>query len=161
MKNSKKGFVKPLIIAVVGVIAIGGIYIASVKNKSEVVPGKPFITSLSPVSGPMGTKIELKGYYLLDRRGDQRMTIENSKGETATIPAEFIGREGENSNISGLTSFLLSINEKMCTDLPSDKGGCSGYLTIIPGAYKIYVATNIYDTDKAVSNGYTFTVTSK
>lgn len=119
----------------------------------------PIITSISQSSGPIGTTVELKGYNLLDNRGDQNLIIENSKGEASS----FGFGNPEHLNLSEkYVSMKFTLNEKVCKQWGTDAGlPCKDWMIIIPGEYRIYVAgiSNGAGTNM-VSNVVKFTVTT-
>jgi hypothetical protein len=177
MKNSKKGFIGPLLIAIIVVLAVGGgIYVYEISKYPDLTlpeqgvvdkiesatstsKSKPSITSISKSSGPIGTIIELKGYYLLADRGDQNLFIKNSKGEVATFG------EGDPTHIDlskKYVSMKFTLGEKACKQWITNAGfSCKSWMTIVPGEYKIYVgvvsdkATNV----SVLSNEVRFIVT--
>ena len=134
-----------------------------VNNKPvNVVPttdtAKPIITSISQSSGPIGTVVELKGYNLLENRGDQNLIIENSKGEVASFG---FGNPEHLKLSEKYVSMKFNLSEKVCKQWGTDMGGpCTkGWMTIVPGEYKIYVAINGFTDTSAMSNKVAFTIT--
>lgn len=138
-----------------GALAIGGIILIglgvrfAVQNKTTIPvlaaqrsvqpincidepEGKPVITSLSIVSGPVGTKLKINGCNFSGFEGDKNAWIENDKGVVGILRGE-----------DGSTSKLLQITLKtsLCqTDVSYSDLSCDAWLTLIPGTYKIYVA---------------------
>ncbi len=97
---------------------------------------QPFITSISPTSGPIGTIVTIKGNNLNGFEGDMDAMIENSKSETAVL----LGLDGIPSVFQANNQTIrVKIEDKICrkgntyTGLP-----CESYLNIIPGVYNIY-----------------------
>lgn len=164
--HKNKGFI-PILIIIIGLLTmVGGAYYFSNEKTEEKVESnldiinktedKPVIESISRTSGPVGTNLDLKGYHLLDNRGDQNLIIENSDGETASLG---FGNP-EHLNLSEkYASMRFTLEEKVCKDWGSDKAGpcSSGWMNIAPGEYKIYVAQGGFT--KTISNKVTFTVT--
>ncbi|GEM_PF-4377266 len=138
-----------------GVLAIGGIILIgfgirlAVQNKT-IMPalatqqstqpincidepeGKPVITSLSIISGPVGTKLKINGCNFSGFEGDKNAWIENDKGVVGILRGE-----------DGSTSKLLQVTLKtsLCqSDVSYSDLSCNAWLTLIPGTYKIYVA---------------------
>jgi hypothetical protein len=112
----------------------------------------PVITSISPASGPVGSKVEIRGCNLAGFEGDQIAIFERSDGKK-------------------LTFYGPGYNEKMMTVTVADNcptgyetgrysGATSSCETIqaLPGIYKVYVITW---GDEFKSNSATFTVTAK
>lgn len=95
----------------------------------------PFITSINPSSGPIGTIVELKGNNLGGFEGELDAWIENSNGEKAFL-------SGIGSVPRADQTIRVKIDSQLCKFDYGMKGepvgGCTSYLTITPGAYKIY-----------------------
>ena len=92
----------------------------------------PFIASITPSSGPIGTTIELKGTNLAGFEGDLNAWIVNSKGETAFLP-------GIGSVPRADQTIRVKIDGQLCKQDNSNKGGpCTSFITITPGVYSIY-----------------------
>jgi hypothetical protein len=93
--------------------------------------GDPVITSLSSYSGPVGTKLEIRGCNFSGFEGDKNAWIENAQGIKGILYGE-----------SGSTSKLLKVTLKspLCQKDTSYSGlPCDAELILIPGKYKIYV----------------------
>ena len=92
----------------------------------------PKIDSISPQSGPIGTIVELKGSNLPGFEGDLNAYIKNSSGEVGFLQGiGSVPREDQ--------TIRVKIESKVCKTNNSYVGECqSGYLTIIPGEYRIY-----------------------
>jgi hypothetical protein len=108
--------------------------------------GAPVITSLSTYSGPVGTKLEIKGCNFSGFEGDKNAWIENASGVKGFLPGE-----------SGSTSKLLKVTLKspLCQEDTTYSGlPCDAWLTLTPGTYKIYVMPW-----GKVSNKVNFTIT--
>lgn len=93
--------------------------------------GKPVITSLSVVSGTIGTKVEINGCNFSGFEGDKNAWIKNDKGIAGILHGE-----------EGSTSKLLRIDLKspLCQKDVSYSGlSCDTWLTLVPGKYQIYV----------------------
>lgn len=93
--------------------------------------GTPLITSLSTYSGPVGTKLEIKGCNLYGFEGEKNVWIENELG----IKGILYGEAGSTSEIIKVT-----LNSPLCQKDISYSGlPCDAWLTLSPGKYKIYV----------------------
>lgn len=92
--------------------------------------GTPVITYLSGYSGPVGTKLEIKGCNFSGFEGDKNALIENSQGVKGILYGE-----------AGSTGKLLKVTLKspLCQKDNSYSGlPCDAWLTLAPGTYKIY-----------------------
>ena len=120
---------------------------------------KVIISSISKSSGPIGTAVELKGYNLLSNRGDQNLVIENSKGEVASFG---FGNPEHLKPSEKYVRMNFTLSDRVCKQWETDMGGpCTkGWMTIVPGEYKIYVASNGFTDKSAMSNKVTFIVTA-
>jgi len=108
----------------------------------------PKITSVTPSSGPVGTVVELKGKSFSGFEGDKYAWIENSKGEKGIIYGD--------TKVATDSYIKFTLASKYCTADTSYSGNpCPSYISITPGAYKIYVMP--WGT---LSNKVTFTVSS-
>lgn len=108
----------------------------------------PLITSISPTSGALGTRVELSGTGFSGFEGDKYAWIENTK----------TGIKGIIYNEAGATNNFIpfTLKDKYCTRDNSYSGNpCESYLTITPGEYTIHV----YPWGK-ISNKIKFTVTN-
>lgn len=95
--------------------------------------GIPVITSISPASGPVGTKVEIKGCNFSGFEGDKNAWIENSQGVSGIL----YGEEGSTSNL-----IMITLKSSLCRIDNSYSGiPCDKFLTLTPGAYKIYART--------------------
>ncbi len=94
--------------------------------------GKPVITSLSVVSGPVGTKLGINGCNFSGFEGDKNAWIENEKG----IVGMLRGDDGSTSNLLQVT-LITPLCQK---DVFYTGASCEDWLTLTPGIYKIYVA---------------------
>lgn len=155
--NLKKGFVIPLIIAIVAVIALGGGYYYTQKsdslkdNKKENITstiitscksetdGLPTITSLSTSSGPIGTILEVNGCNLSGFEGDLDVVFERSDGQKIMLSDDF-------SSYVKTGDRLIKVNVKeSCQKGEKIIGKYSGiesvcnYVELTPGSYKVYV----------------------
>lgn len=98
------------------------------KDESE---GTPVITSLSSNSGSIGTKLEIRGCNFSGFEGDYNGWIENSQG----IKGLLYGETGSTSNLLNVT-----LKSSLCQNDTSYSGfPCDAFLTLTPGAYKIYM----------------------
>jgi len=109
-----------------------------IKNYWESLPttctdqqeGAPVITSISPTSGPIGTKIEIKGCNFSGFEAAKDAVIVNSNGEGAFLA-------GEPTIDSKLITVVLK--SPICKVDNSASGlPCPAFLTLTPGLYKIY-----------------------
>jgi hypothetical protein len=92
--------------------------------------GVPVITSLSIYSGPVGTKLEIRGCNFAGFEGDINAWIENNEGEKGFLQGE-----------AGSTSKIIKVTLKssLCRKDTSHSGlPCDEWLTLTPGTYKIY-----------------------
>jgi len=105
----------------------------------------PFISNISPTSGPIGTVVVLKGKNLAGFESDLDAWIENSKGEVG-----YLGSYG--TPVSDQITF--QIKSSVCKNNDSYSGFCNAYLNLTPGAYKVY--TKPYG---KMSNIVNFTIT--
>jgi hypothetical protein len=93
--------------------------------------GTPVITSLSTISGPIGTKLEIKGCNFSGFEGDKNAWIENTKG----VKGILYGEAGSTSNLIRAT-----LKSPLCQKDNSYSGlPCAAWLTLNAGIYKIYV----------------------
>ena len=99
-------------------------------NQTETT--KPVIKSISPVSGPIGTIVELRGSNLAGFEGDLDAWIKNDAGEKAFLP-------GIGSTPRADQTIRVKIESSLCRSNNSYSGKpCTSYLPITPGVYKIY-----------------------
>jgi hypothetical protein len=93
--------------------------------------GAPVITSLSTYSGPVGTKLEIRGCNFSGFEGDKNAWIENASGVKGLLYSEIES-----------TSKLLKVTleSPLCQKDTTYSGLlCDAWLTLTPGKYKIYV----------------------
>lgn len=148
----KKGFIMPLLVAIIAVLVIGGgVYVyknkrmeapsvgitetqdANDKNELEGTDAfKPVISSITPASGAVGTGVEIRGTDLNGFEGETYLYFFKANGESGSISA--------NSYLpAGATTLKFNVPDKMCTknmgasDLP-----CPSFMTVTPGSYRIY-----------------------
>ncbi len=183
MKNSQKGFVVPLLIAIIALLVVGGVYIY--KNKKVEVPAvvdtivqqpnqvqntsntssenTPVIDSITPSNGHVGTEIKIKGKNLVDAGGNQNIVIVNNKEELAYLGfGDATGSDVRDSNGKFLYwSYLkVTIGSKICKNRSTNAGlPCKAWMTILPGNYQMFI-----DHTNAIghveSNRAAFTVTA-
>lgn len=92
--------------------------------------GDPVITSLSKASGSLGDKIEISGCNFSGFEGDKIAWIENSAGAKGIL----YGESGSTAK-----SIKVILKSPLCGKDTSYSGlPCDGYLTLMPGNYKIY-----------------------
>ncbi|OHA19510.1 MAG: hypothetical protein A3C08_01965 [Candidatus Taylorbacteria bacterium RIFCSPHIGHO2_02_FULL_47_18] len=109
----------------------------------------PVITSISPTSGSVGTKVDIRGCNLAGFEGDQMAIFERSDGEKLT----FYG-SGYNEKVMTVT---IADNCPTGSEIGRYSGITSPCETIkaLPSVYKVYVITW---GDEFKSNLATFTV---
>ncbi len=121
-------------------------------DEAHAVGGKdlpPVITSISPISGPSGTKVEIRGCNLAGFEGDQVAIFERSDGKKLY----FYG--------SGYNEKMMTVKVEANCPTGSETGRYSGITSscetvqALPGTYKVYVITW---GDQFKSNSTTFTV---
>ncbi|MFA5771045.1 MAG: hypothetical protein WC894_06180, partial [Patescibacteria group bacterium] len=94
--------------------------------------GEPVITSLSVVSGVVGTSLEIKGCNFAGFEGDKNAWIKNDKG----IAGILRGAEGSTSKL-----MLVTLKPTLCqSDVSYSGAACDAFLLLAPGKYNIYVA---------------------
>jgi hypothetical protein len=109
----------------------------------------PVITSISPTSGPVGSKVEIRGCNLAGFEGDQIAIFERSDGKKLT----FYG--------SGYNEKMMTVTVADNCPTGSETGRYSGItsscetIQALPGTYRVYVITW---GDEFKSNSATFTV---
>jgi len=165
--NSQKGFVVPLLIVVIVVLAAGMVYMTVKNSQKQISNDSPTnivqdstnntvttsgikIYSISQVSGPVGTQLVLKGNFTEGDYGgpeySTQVVMVNSYGNKATI--ELMPRND---------TATFTIQNEMCTVSTGGSGKpCPTPITIAPGTYQIYYENTYL---KQVSNSITFTVT--
>ena len=91
---------------------------------------KAVITSLSSYSGPVGTKLEIRGCNFAGFEGDKNAWIENSQG----VKGVLYGEQGSTAKVIKVT-----LKSPLCSQDNSYSGlPCSSYLTLTSGTYKIW-----------------------
>lgn len=132
-----------IIIAIIILLIIGGA-VYTMRTQTAIAPHNsevteipetdgPVIFSISPSSGPIGTKVELKGQNFSGFEGDKYAWIENT---TTHVKGIIYGNIG--SSTEALIPFTLE--NKYCTADTSYSGlPCPSYLTVTPGVYDLYV----------------------
>lgn len=104
---------------------------------TDQLDGMPVITSLSSYSGPVGTKLEVRGCNFAGFESDLNVWVENSQGVKGIAYAEAAHLSG------GSTAKLLKITlaPSLCQkDNSYSALPCQAYLNLTPGLYKIYTA---------------------
>jgi hypothetical protein len=143
-----RGFVIPLIIAIVAVLAIGTtVYLTDhkkveapvvVKNCVSQPDGTPVITSLSTTSGLIGTVLQIHGCNLSGFEGDLNVYFERADGEKALLTDTFGSYSITNDKLIKVTV------KEPCKSGEIVYGPYSGlpsqcpYVEMIPGIYKVY-----------------------
>ncbi len=108
----------------------------------------PYLSTITPAQGPVGTVVTLSGKNLAGFEGDLDAWIENSKGEVAYLPA--FGTVYPQTN-----QITVKIEAKECKQNNSYSGNpCTSFMTITPGTYKIFTSPW-----GVTSNSLTFVVT--
>jgi hypothetical protein len=91
---------------------------------------KPFISSLSQTSGPIGTALEIRGCNLQGFEGDKNAWIVNDQG----VKGILYGEDGSTD-----TDIKIILKSPLCQGDNSYSGmPCDAWLTLMPGNYKIY-----------------------
>lgn len=99
---------------------------------SAQLKGSPVITALSVYSGTVGTKIEIQGCNFAGFEGDKNAWIENAQGQKGLL----YGETGSTAK-----SLKITLKSPLCQKDTSYSGlPCDTWLTLTPGAYKIYTA---------------------
>jgi hypothetical protein len=123
---------------------------ATSKNDEEEV-AFPYINSISPSKGEIGTVVILKGRNLAGYSGDLDAWIESSEGKVGYLPAY-----GE-TVYPKTDTITVQIPETVCTLNNTYSGKpCTSTFEILPGEYKIF--TRPWGNE---SNKVPFTVTAK
>ena len=164
--NNQKGFVIPLVIAIVAILAVGGtVYLAEHKELEAPIvidtnvptqatttvtatttvstsTTSSIITSISPASGPIGTIITITGSNLNGFEGDMDIWIQNGRGEVglaALIPGFDIK---SNYPTFSSQSFKIKIDSRICEQASIYYSGlsCKSYMDILPGNYTLYTS---------------------
>lgn len=100
---------------------------ASCVDKPET---RAVITSLSSYSGPVGTKLEIRGCNFAGFEGDKNAWIENSQG----VKGILYGEQGSTEKVIKVT-----LKSPLCSQDNSYSGlSCSSSLQLTPGTYKIW-----------------------
>ena len=177
MKNTQKGFIVPLVIAVVAILVVGGAYLAYKAGKmagtnqvnqtnnpldstttdlasnfssqptSTTTQPAPVITSINPTTAKIGDTVAVSGENLRGFEGDKNLWIQNVSSGVKGIIHGDAGASDQS------IKFVLA--DKYCTADTSYSGAaCPSYLTMTPGNYVIFA--NPWD---VVSNEVKFTVT--
>jgi hypothetical protein len=98
--------------------------------------GVPVITSIVPLFGPVGTKIEISGCNFNGFEGDKNIWIENSAGVKGILYGER-DKYGERDNDS--KTIKTTLMSPLCqTDVSYKDGPCSHVFDLTSGKYKIY-----------------------
>lgn len=93
--------------------------------------GEPVITSISVISGSVGTKLEIQGCNFAGFEGDKTAWIENEQGVKGIL-------YGDEQSTSKILNFTLK--SPLCQKDTSYSGlPCDAWLTLAPGKYLIYV----------------------
>lgn len=119
----------------------------------------PIISSVTPVSGPIGTVITIKGKNLSGIEGTPDIIIKNSKGDLAYIQG---GTWKFEENVDTLQ---IKLPSQVCSEFKDNSmTSCSKFMTISPGVYSFYEERLIDDKDLPEnvrkSNEVKFTVTN-
>lgn len=123
-----------IIIALIVLLVIGGI-VYTMRTQTAIAPNDsgPAISSVSPSSALIGTKVELRGQNFAGFEGDKYAWIENVTTHTKGIIY------GDTKNATD-TLIPFTLEGKYCTADTSYSGlPCPSYLTITPGNYEIFV----------------------
>lgn len=158
MKN-QKGFIVPiLLVLIVFLVVGGGLYIYK-KNKVEIPTTNsktendtaPVIYSITPSSGPVGTKITIKGKNLNGFEGDLNARISTEFNNADYSSGIMYGEKNSSAD-----AIVTTIESSFCKKDNSYSGlPCESYFYVTPGVYKISVKPWSIE-----SNSVPFTVTS-
>lgn len=135
MKNTQKGFIVYLLLAIVAVLIVGGALYFYEKSKIQLTcvdqpEAAPVITSLSSNSVSVGTKLVISGCNFAGFESDLNVWIENSQGVKGILYSE-PGSTAKSMNII--------LKPQACKTDESYRGlPCASYLNLVPGTYKIY-----------------------
>lgn len=118
--------------------------------------GAPVISSISPSSGPIGTKVEIKGENLSGFEGDLDVYFEDASGQKVKLT----DNSGTYPKTMGKSMVIMvkepcQRGEKIIGRYSGIESWCN-YVPLKPGNYKVYV--NPYGVK---SNVVSFTVTSE
>ncbi len=159
-KSTQKGFIIPILIAIIVILIAGGTYFA-LKNKpassvsdtsaqpvvvstpnmsSTTAQGMPVpvITSIYPTSGPIGTVVQIKGTGLSGLEGDLDVYFERQDGKKVLLT----DTSGDYAKTAD--KLITVIVKEPCQQGETVYGSYSGipkpcdYVQLTPGTYKIY-----------------------
>ena len=175
-----KGFVSlgillAIILGVVVVVVGGGAYYAMQSQTTSPSPQEqasntptptcagrdsmaPYILSITPTSGPVGSKVTIKGCNLSGFEGDVGVTFERSDGKKIGVAEGTLYRTvidvAEEQTITGTITTACPMGSKvgLYSDLPT---ACET-VEVTPGTYAVYTNTPARGGSK--SNSVTFTV---
>lgn len=117
----------------------------------EVFESAAVITYMSHTSGPVGTKLEVRGCNFAGFESDKNLWIENAQGVKGILYGE---REPSSPTYSKVVK--VTLESKLCTHDTSYSGlPCNSYLTLTPGVYKLWSSPG---NEKTKSNVVTFTI---
>lgn len=130
-------FILLIILAAIIILAPGYFLLRTNSNLptacTDVEEGMPVITSISPASGSVGSKVEVRGCNLRGFEGDKNVWIENIQGVKGIL---YGARDG---NIPDSKIIEITLTSPVCQKDTSYSGlPCDAYLTLTPGIYKIY-----------------------
>lgn len=111
---------------------------------------QPIITSITPLSGPVGTTIEIQGCNFLGFEGDKVLWFTNSKGEKGILN----GNDDAATRASN-TVMRITLPRTLCRTMNWYSGLDCSVLELAPGAYSIF--SNSYGGNSNVVN---FTITA-
>lgn len=111
---------------------------------------KPIITSITPLSGPVGTTIEIQGCNFLGFEGDKELWFTNSKGEKGLL-------NGQSDAATRASNAVMRVTlaPKLC-QVNSYSGLQCPLMELVPGVYTVY--SNSWG---GKSNVVNFTVTAQ
>lgn len=168
---------KTIITIIIAVLAVAGVsygawqYFApepepaelpEVKKEPEQKPGVPFITSISPISGPISTEITLKGSGFMpdwEVAGEWNYPV-LSFGEAKLEPG---GNFVPQFKIVDDNTIKFSVPATGCKTTVSEIGGCfsQDQITITSGIYEISLYTPKKEGINTASNKVKFNVASQ
>jgi len=109
---------------------------------TSMLSNAPYLESIFPAGGPVGTTVDLVGTNLAGFEGDLNAIIVNSKGESGILYSGGAYYPTLYKNIyPGKEVIRVRIPEKACTVDTSYSGkACPSYIGITPGAYALYAS---------------------
>lgn len=124
---------------------------STTQNQNEFTP---IITSITPLSGPIGTTIELKGKNLAGSEGDYIVQLERSDGRKTNIYtfSSYLSDHKEDTTLR--RAELVSPCEKTKSEYYHGQASCEDYFEFTPGIYKVSIFPGVK------GNEFQFTITN-